>query len=266
MSRTLDDNDEDDCRKLRYLSYEPLKLETIGKVSESLKDKQLSSVSDRFIIDVDMKKEIIEFRGPAKRYKMKFRHIYNSDSIMRYHLGMHRYPTPHTKTEPGDYRSPHPSIGVERVNSDSDAPRIVELIYSIIEETSLEDLAHRHPINEEAYETASAKIKYDIDSVEALEGYQSDKIYLHTKRNREIVQKRKIKDGFKCQSCGFKLDVGGKFIIECHHNIQLADTGEIVTNINDLVCLCPTCHRISHTCRPPLPVAQVKVLMAARES
>jgi 5-methylcytosine-specific restriction endonuclease McrA len=101
---------------------------------------------------------------------------------------------------------------------------------------------------------------YDIESAVASEGYMSERKYLSFERNRDIVRKRRIKDDYTCQSCGFRLEVEGRFVIECHHVMQLADTGETITTINDLVSLCPTCHRIAHICRPPLGVADVKTM------
>ncbi len=117
--------------------------------------------------------------------------------------------------------------------------------------------SHRNLTQEQYAKLIGSEESYDIESNEALEGYQSDKIYLSKERNRDLVQKRKIKDNFTCQACEFRLELQGKFIIECHHTIPLADTGERITNLNELVCLCPTCHRIAHTHRPPYTVTEI---------
>lgn len=118
---------------------------------------------------------------------------------------------------------------------------------------------HIHPVGPKLPESLlENQLTYDIESVEASEGYVLERKYLSVERNREIVQKRKTKDNQTCQSCGFRLEIKGRFVIECHHVMQLADTGETITTINDLVSLCPTCHRIAHIRRPLLAVAEVK--------
>jgi hypothetical protein len=101
---------------------------------------------------------------------------------------------------------------------------------------------------------------YDLDDANALEGYQSDKRYLSSKRNQALVQKRKRKDDYTCQACGFQLRINTKYIIECHHTAPLAGGETRVTNIEDLVSLCPTCHRIAHTQNPPLSLDNIQDL------
>jgi 5-methylcytosine-specific restriction enzyme A len=102
--------------------------------------------------------------------------------------------------------------------------------------------------------------KFSLDDIEAIEGYTSDKTYLLTIRNQKIVESRKRKDCYTCQVCNFKLKVNGKFIIECHHLNPIGGGTARVTNINDLICLCPTCHRIVHTRIPPYSLNEVKDL------
>ncbi|GEM_PF-4954026 len=106
-------------------------------------------------------------------------------------------------------------------------------------------------------ETKSRKI-YNFEDSKALEGYFADKKYLYTKRNSAIVEKRKKQDRYTCKICDFQLKIKGKNIIECHHLIPFADKKLRLTNIKDLVSLCPTCHRIAHTCKPPLSVNELK--------
>lgn len=111
---------------------------------------------------------------------------------------------------------------------------------------------------------ANAELEeYDVDDIKAWEGYQSDKKYLRAARNREIVERRKEKDKYTCKACEFRLQINGKFIIECHHTIPLADAGERVTNIDALVCLCPTCHRIAHTRKPPYSIKELRKILSS---
>ena len=105
------------------------------------------------------------------------------------------------------------------------------------------------------------KINFDFDDAEAEEGYQEDKRYLLTKRNASIVKKRKELDKYSCQACGFHLSLNGKQVIECHHLKPLADGETRITKIEDLICLCPTCHRIAHLRKPPFTIEEIKMLV-----
>lgn len=105
------------------------------------------------------------------------------------------------------------------------------------------------------------KNKFDIDDAEAEEGYQEDKRYLLTKRNTAIVNKRKKLDNYTCQSCGFNLQLNNKYVIECHHLNPLEGGKERITNISDLISLCPTCHRIAHLKKPPYAMKEIKKII-----
>lgn len=102
---------------------------------------------------------------------------------------------------------------------------------------------------------------FEIESQEALEGYNEDRIITSNNRNLEISKKRKVLDKYTCQVCNFQKQVNGKWIIEVHHLSPLSITGETITSINDLVSLCPTCHRIAHTKKPPYNPREIKKLL-----
>lgn len=102
---------------------------------------------------------------------------------------------------------------------------------------------------------------FDLDDQEALEGYKADKKYLHKQRNQTIVRARKLKDDYTCQVCGFKLNLNNKYIIECHHLYPIGLGYERVTAIDDLICLCPTCHRIAHTREYPYNIGEMKKMI-----
>lgn len=96
---------------------------------------------------------------------------------------------------------------------------------------------------------------------EAEEGYKQDRTVTFRYRNAGIIVKRKKVDNYTCQACGFRLHVNGKFIIDCHHKNPFNLVESItITNIEHLVCLCPTCHRISHTKKYPLNVEEIKAI------
>ena len=99
---------------------------------------------------------------------------------------------------------------------------------------------------------------------EVEEGERRDKTAKFRDRNKWIIEQRKRRDNDTCQACNFRLTINGVRIIDCHHHEPLS-TGEDarITKEDDLVCLCPTCHRIAHTSRPPLTVDKIQ---AARRS
>ena len=102
---------------------------------------------------------------------------------------------------------------------------------------------------------------FGIESTEAIEGYGLDRVILSKKRNAGLSKQRKELDNYICKVCGFHKQVNGKWVIEVHHLSPLSITGETITSINDLVSLCPTCHRVSHTKNPPYKVKEIKQLL-----
>ncbi|SET62029.1 HNH endonuclease [Thorsellia anophelis] len=80
-------------------------------------------------------------------------------------------------------------------------------------------------------------------------------------RNPKLVEEAKIRDIYTCQACGYHKSINGIFIIDCHHITPLFLTGERETKIDDLVCLCPNCHRIAHSKMPPLNLDEIKNLL-----
>jgi hypothetical protein len=94
------------------------------------------------------------------------------------------------------------------------------------------------------------------DDVEAEEGYRGDRTTTFLSRNASIIVRRKERDGQRCQVCEFRVEVHGKYIIDCHHKYPL--TGVVVTRLDDLVCLCPSCHRIAHTRKSPLTLDEIR--------
>ncbi|MGN7503564.1 MAG: HNH endonuclease [Alphaproteobacteria bacterium] len=94
------------------------------------------------------------------------------------------------------------------------------------------------------------KVFDDIDREELLysdqqilEGEIIEKKIMLYKRNQSVTQRCKKRDLYTCQGCSFHYN---NSIVECHHLKPLSMTQETTTNINDLITLCPNCHRISH--------------------
>jgi predicted HNH restriction endonuclease len=105
---------------------------------------------------------------------------------------------------------------------------------------------------------------YAPDSVEANEGYARDRVVLSRIRNPGIVEERKRLDDCTCQACDFRLSIGARWVIDVHHRNPLSVTGETTTKLDDLVCLCPTCHRISHLRSEPYSVDEIKAILSGR--
>ena len=103
--------------------------------------------------------------------------------------------------------------------------------------------------------------RYPLEDRRAFEGYEQDRHVLAYARNADIAEQRKKRDEYRCQSCGFHLQVDGRYIIECHHTRPVAQSGVREVHIDELVSLCPTCHRIAHTKLDPYTVQELRTLL-----
>jgi len=97
---------------------------------------------------------------------------------------------------------------------------------------------------------------YTIDDKRAIEGYERDRIITSYTRNRSMVVECKRRNDNTCEVCGFRLVIGGSAVIECHH-VDPVRGGIRVTRPEDLICLCPTCHRIAHQRELPYSVGEI---------
>jgi hypothetical protein len=104
-----------------------------------------------------------------------------------------------------------------------------------------------HPFNQRSYIQPEL---YDIEDPKAIEGYETDRKILAKNRNAGLTKKCKERDDYTCKACGYKLQINGRYIAECHHTIMISD-GEREVSLNELITLCPTCHRIAHTRSEP---------------
>ena len=82
-----------------------------------------------------------------------------------------------------------------------------------------------------------------------------------SKKMRTIALK---KHGNSCSSCGLnffdKYKGLEKDCMELHH-VKPLSLGDRKSNINDLVPLCPNCHRVAHSKRPPLKVFEIRRML-----
>ena len=75
--------------------------------------------------------------------------------------------------------------------------------------------------------------------------------------------------GFACKACGVDLEKRygplAAGLIDVHHKIPIAEAREEreVDFVNDLVPLCPNCHRVAHRRDPPLSVEELRQLLRA---
>jgi predicted HNH restriction endonuclease len=61
--------------------------------------------------------------------------------------------------------------------------------------------------------------------------------------------------GCRCYACGL---ASQPHLIQVHHLDPIAE-GERRTKIEDVIPLCLNCHAQSHTQKPPIPIAELKV-------
>ena len=99
----------------------------------------------------------------------------------------------------------------------------------------------------------SSKTHIIFNDIEQEEISDDDKIYiegetverkvLSYKRNKKSIEACKKRDNYTCQSCSFWHN---DKIVECHHLEPLHMIKESIVNQENLVTLCPTCHRLAH--------------------
>ena len=104
--------------------------------------------------------------------------------------------------------------------------------------------------------TLSPQEQEDVDLAKKASPEGAKKLVKHYQRERDAGLSRDAKAAFAkanggklfCQACGVEpLKVYGVEVIEAHHRIPLSKSEEgRVTEISDLIMLCPSCHRAVH--------------------
>ncbi|MYK59445.1 MAG: hypothetical protein F4027_12915 [Rhodospirillaceae bacterium] len=92
------------------------------------------------------------------------------------------------------------------------------------------------------------------------EGALEERLAKERKRMRAYRPKVFAHYGLKCVACDFTPP--NRAVMDVHHLDPLAE-GERETTLDDLVPLCPTCHRWAHTENPPIPVDRLRTLRCA---
>lgn len=83
-----------------------------------------------------------------------------------------------------------------------------------------------------------------------IEGFKREIIKEVTFRDRKVVElAKRLKNGTTCAVCSFNFEKEfgshGAGFIEMHHLHSLAE-GKRTTTVNELVPVCPNCHRMLH--------------------
>lgn len=88
------------------------------------------------------------------------------------------------------------------------------------------------------------------DAVKAIEGEARDSRVVVYKRDARLRDECLRENGRKCYVCGFdpvaKYGAGFENIIEVHHKDPVS-AGVRETTLNDLIPVCPNCHRVLHS-------------------
>jgi hypothetical protein len=105
------------------------------------------------------------------------------------------------------------------------------------------------------------KNDFSNEHVEILEGGTTVRKIISRKRSQKIRKEALLRHGTSCKACEmsfFDRYIGLKIeCIELHH-INPISKGVRSSSINDLVPLCPNCHRVAHTTIPPMPLKTLR--------
>jgi hypothetical protein len=103
------------------------------------------------------------------------------------------------------------------------------------------------------------------------EGKRASGEHRYFVRHYEVAKKAKERDGWTCQCCKLRgpdrFDLYGERCIEAHHLKAFGDRSSDQTDENrpvaleDVVALCANCHRVVHSRRPALTVAEAQALL-----
>ncbi len=104
------------------------------------------------------------------------------------------------------------------------------------------------------------EVATDKEKISVIEGIVTELSGQQKSRSRKYIEPAKKRDNYTCQTCELMLSVNGKDILQVHH-LSLLES-EVVTTLDDLICLCPTCHYIAHTKKPPFTPEEIKQLLS----
>jgi len=99
-----------------------------------------------------------------------------------------------------------------------------------------------------------------------LEGYSTQRVMNAASRSQKLRTLAFKKHGNSCAACGLNFNKKYKALkrdcMELHHVVPIS-FGVRKSTINDLIPLCPNCHRVAHTKRPPLELFEIRRMLKA---
>ena len=113
--------------------------------------------------------------------------------------------------------------------------------------SGLHELASKIWDNFSTKERNSKSRKDRMNAFKAAEGQKVEVRLMLLKRNQPIVNDRKKLDNYTCQNPKCSFSYNG-YIVEAHHLKPLSkkETDIVFNTVDDLITLCPTCHRLAH--------------------
>ena len=99
------------------------------------------------------------------------------------------------------------------------------------------------------------------EHLEILEGGTTVRKTISRKRSQKLRKEALLRHGTSCKAC--EMSFSDRYIglkvecIELHHSNPISK-GIRSSSINDLVPLCPNCHRVAHTTIPPMPLKTLR--------
>jgi 5-methylcytosine-specific restriction protein A len=101
-----------------------------------------------------------------------------------------------------------------------------------------------------------------------VEGEASELVLTKYERSKAARESCVLHHGFACAACGFDFESVygevGRGFIHIHHVLPIAGRGGAyqIDAVNDLIPLCPNCHAMAHRREPPIPVGELRMLLA----
>jgi 5-methylcytosine-specific restriction endonuclease McrA len=116
--------------------------------------------------------------------------------------------------------------------------------------------------------TPTTPVREDLENEHLLvsEGYSTQRVMTAASRSQKLRTLAFKKHGNSCAACGLnfrkKYEALKRDCMELHHVVPIS-LGVRKSTINDLIPLCPNCHRVAHTKRPPLKVFEIRRMLKA---
>lgn len=99
--------------------------------------------------------------------------------------------------------------------------------------------------------TAERRAARDEQRREAIEGQLERRQTLWRKRNRALIEAKKVSSNYQCEVCGLRYDgmygaVGSEYIVAHHIELLAGRRASRRTTMDDIALLCANCHAMIH--------------------